>query len=95
MATDSLLSHKVVADLVNKHGMNTLPVMQLYEFMAAHEAAVRAAMGVRPIGFIDRKDIKRLSSYRATIWPGRDEIEAVPVFIVESNERPDTSRQVI
>lgn len=37
------------------------------------------AAGV-PIGYIDRKDVARLSNYKATIWPGTNEIDAVPVY---------------
>lgn len=34
-----------------------------------------------PAGYIDRKDLVRLSNCRATIWPGTNEIDAVPVYL--------------
>lgn len=33
-----------------------------------------------PIGYIDRKDLSRLSNYKATIWPCTNEIDAVAVY---------------
>jgi hypothetical protein len=38
-----------------------------------------------PAGYIDRKDLVRLSNCRATIWPGTNEIDAVPVFLGASS----------
>lgn len=35
----------------------------------------------QPLGYIDRKDIKRMSNYKATIWPDTNEIEAIPVYL--------------
>lgn len=33
-----------------------------------------------PVGYIDREDLKRLSNYKATIWPGPNEIDAAPLY---------------
>jgi len=40
----SLLSHQEAADIVNAHGMNQYPVMDVHHFMVALEAAVVAKM---------------------------------------------------
>lgn len=47
---------------------------------ALADAAPVGGLSVAPIGYIDRKDLARLHTYKATIWPGTNEIDAVPVF---------------
>lgn len=50
-------------------------------------AALPAPMDAQPIGYIDRKDIARLSNYKVTIWPGTNEIDAVAVYLAAQPER--------
>jgi hypothetical protein len=41
-STTSKVLHHELAALVNKHGLYALPVMQVHNFIAAHEKAIRA-----------------------------------------------------
>jgi len=49
------------------------------EALAAIDTAL--ATEAAPIGYINRPDIARLSNYKATIWPGTNEIDAAPVYL--------------
>ena len=60
-------------------------------YKAMRSAALSAVNQVNaaqpePIGYIDRKDIARLSNYKAMIWPGTNEIDAVAVYLAAPQE---------
>ncbi|MBC8737038.1 hypothetical protein F6X40_09475 [Paraburkholderia sp. UCT31] len=59
------------------------PVRRIEDWAVWRDAwkAARRSTRVEPIGYIDRREIPRLSNYKATIWPGVNEIDAVPVYL--------------
>lgn len=64
------------------HTEQTRPIERTCEAMDALKAAIAQPLQpATPLGYINRKDIERLSNYKATIWPGENEIDAVPVYL--------------
>ncbi|MEZ7780507.1 hypothetical protein O4A46_01715 [Cupriavidus gilardii] len=63
------------------HGLSHPARMRwMAEYFMANYQGDAAGTGQEPIGYIDRKDVARLHTYKATIWPTTTEIDAVPVY---------------